>query len=55
METKRTNIDSAILDKIAELQSNNNARIMDILQEIDEITCDTAVMIPMFSEKGGRK
>lgn len=44
METKRTNIDSAILSKIEELQSNNNAGIMDILQEMDDITCDLADM-----------
>ena len=44
METKRTNIDSAILSKIEELQSNNNAGIMDILREIDDITCDLADM-----------
>lgn len=41
---KRTNIDSAILSKIEELQSNNNAGIMDILQEMDDITCDLADM-----------
>lgn len=44
METKRTNIDSAILSKIEELQSNSNAGIMDILREIDDITCDLADM-----------
>ena len=44
METKRTNIDSAILSKIEELQSNNNAGIRDILQEIDDITCDLVDM-----------
>ena len=44
METKKISIDSAILSKIEELQSNNNAGIMDILEEIDQITCDLADM-----------
>ena len=44
METKKNYIDSAILSKIEELQSNNNAGIMDILEEIDQITCDLADM-----------
>ena len=37
-------ISQNLIDQIRSLQSNNNAGVNDVLEEIDDITCDLADM-----------